>query len=747
MIGYDKLNPMQKKAVDKTEGPVLILAGAGSGKTGALTVRIAHLIEKGVKPWNVMAITFTNKAAKEMRERVNGLVGLGAEDIWVSTFHSSCVRMLRRDADKLGYDRNFSIYDTKDSEKVMKEVFTRLGIGLQDKTFTLKSVMAEISRQKEELISPSEYSQQVGQDFRGARIASCYREYQKKLKQSNAMDFDDLIYLTVLLLQTEPDVLDYYQERFKYIMVDEYQDTNTSQYMLVKMLAKKYKNLCVVGDDDQSIYGWRGANIRNILDFEKDFPGAEVIKLEQNYRSTKTILEAANAIIKNNNERKEKALWTENARGSIIHLHRAENEYEEGKFIAEKIDVLIGRGREYKEFAVLYRTNAQSRAIEEQFMKKSIPYRLCGGTRFYDRREIMDILAYLKLMANPTDDIAFKRVINVPKRGIGDTSVERVADFATENGIAIYQALTRISEIDKLGTRGKKFEEFYNRLENLKCEKGVLPLPKLIEAVAIRTGYYEALELEGTDEAETRKENIEEFISKAAEYAKRVEGAELEGFLEEVALVADIDEYSENENAVVLMTLHSAKGLEFPYVFMTGMEEGMFPSYRSIVTGDEKDVQEERRLCYVGITRAREELFLTHARSRMQNGQTQYNQPARFLMEIPEEVLEQQQKRPTAYTPVSPRKAGGAKNAFNMAGGVGLNKAYGVGTAADSFIPAPKDFSLDFAEGDNVRAPKYGVGKVKAIKPAGADFEIEVEFKAKGTKKFMAKLSKLIKVD
>ncbi|MDD3570394.1 MAG: DNA helicase PcrA [Lachnospiraceae bacterium] len=744
----DMLNEKQREAALQIEGPVLILAGAGSGKTRVLTNRAAYMIQKkGINPWNIMAITFTNKAAKEMRERVNGLVGAGAEDIWVSSFHSSCVRILRRDADKLGYDRNFSIYDTKDSEKLMKDIFTRLNIGLQDKTFPLKSVLAEISRQKEELVSPTQYSQEAGQDFRRARIASCYREYQKRLKQSNAMDFDDLIYLTVLLLQTEPDVLDYYQERFKYIMVDEYQDTNTSQYMLVKMLAKKYKNLCVVGDDDQSIYGWRGANIRNILDFEKDFPGAEVIKLEQNYRSTKTILEAANAVIKNNNERKDKELWTENDRGSIIHLHRAENEYEEGRFIAEKIDVLIGRGREYKEFAVLYRTNAQSRAIEEQFIKKAIPYRLCGGTRFYDRREIMDILAYLKLIANPADDIAFKRIINVPKRGIGDTSVERVAEFAADNDMSIYETLTRINEIDKLGTRGKKFEEFYNRMENLKCEKEVLPLPKLIEAVAIRTGYFESLEIEGTEEAESRKENIEEFISKAADYSKRVENAELEGFLEEVSLVADIDEYSENENAVVLMTLHSAKGLEFPYVFMTGMEEGMFPSYRSITSGDEKDVQEERRLCYVGITMAREELFLTHARSRMQNGQTQYNQPARFLMEIPEDVLEQQQKRPVAYTPVSPRKAGGAKNAFNMAGGIGLNKAYGVGTAVDSFIPSPKDFSLNFEEGDNVRAPKYGIGTVKAIKPAGADFEVEVEFKGKGTKKFMAKLSKLIKVD
>lgn len=745
MIGYDKLNPMQKKAVDTTEGPVLILAGAGSGKTGALTVRVASLIEKGVKPWNIMAITFTNKAAKEMKERIDSLVGSGSEDIWISTFHSSCVKILRREIDKLGYDRNFSIYDTKDAEKVMKDCFTRLGISLQDKTFPLKGVMSEISRAKEELISPSKYSQEAEQDFRKARIASCYREYQKKLKSSNALDFDDLIYNTVLLFQTNPEALEKYQERFKYIMVDEYQDTNTSQYQLIRLLADKYKNLCVVGDDDQSIYGWRGANIRNILDFEKDFPGCEVIKLEQNYRSTKTILEAANSVIKNNDERKDKSLWTENGDGSIIRLHKADNEYDEGKYVADKIENLTGLSRNYKDFAVLYRTNAQSRAIEEAFVKKGIPYRLCGGTRFYDRKEIMDILAYLKLMANPNDDVAFKRIVNVPKRGIGDTSVEKLSNFAQDLEISIYESISSLEDNKNFGPRAKKFEEFYAMIEILKSKKDLLTLPEFIEEVANRTGYFEALDIEGTDEAEGRKENIKEFISKAAEFSNTASNPTLESFLEEVALVADIDDYSDKEEAVVLMTLHSAKGLEFPYVFICGMEEGMFPSYRSIAYGSEKEIQEERRLFYVGITRARKELYLTYARCRMTNGNTQYNQPSRFLNEIPENILEQQ-KRNVVFTPTSPRINARPKAGYNMAGGEGLNKAYGVSVSKPE-IPAPTDFKLNFKEGDSVRAPKYGIGTVKSIKAAGADFEVEVYFKDKGSKKFMARLSKLIKVD
>ncbi len=747
MIGYNELNPMQKKAVDKTEGPVLILAGAGSGKTGALTVRIANIIEKGVKPWNILAITFTNKAAKEMRERVTNLIGKTADDIWISTFHSSCVRILRRDIGKLDFDSTFSIYDTKDQEKAMKDVFAYLNFSIQDKNFPLKGVLSEISRAKEELISPSQYTQEAGQDYRKMKIASCYREYQKRLKRSNALDFDDIIYYTVLLFQLNPDVLEYYQEKFKYILVDEYQDTNTSQYMLVKMLAKKYENLCVVGDDDQSIYGWRGANIRNILDFEKDFPNAEVIKLEQNYRSTKTILKAANAVIGNNAERKVKSLWTENDTGSIIHLHKADNEREEGRYIAEKIETLIERGQEYKDFAILYRTNAQSRALEEQLIRKSIPYRLYGGTRFYDRMEILDILAYLKLMANPADDIAFKRIVNVPKRGIGNASIDKLSYFANEKNISIYESSSRINEVEAIGARGKKFEEFYELIEALKDEKNVLEIPQVIETVAKKSGYYDMLDIEGTEEAQTRKENIEEFISKAAEYARLNEEATFEGFLEEVALVADIDDYKESENAVVLMTLHSAKGLEFPYVFISGLEEGMFPSYRSIASGSEKDIQEERRLCYVGITRARQELFLTHARSRTINGQTQYSPPSRFINEFPPDALEQQSRPRPQFTPASPRTLGGEKNAYKMAGGIGLNRAYGVSTAVDSFIPSPKDFELNFKEGDSVRAPKYGIGVVKAIKGAGADYEVEVAFKDKGTKKFMARLSKLIKVD
>ncbi len=750
MIGFDKLNPMQQKAVLQQEGPVLVLAGAGSGKTGALTVRIAHLLETGVKPWNIMAITFTNKAAREMRERVSALVGSSGDDVWVSTFHSSCVRILRRDIDKMGYDKSFSIYDTDDSQKVMKECFSRLNYSLTDKNFTVKGVLAEISRAKEELISPAEYSSQAQGDFRRTRIAELYREYQKKLKKSNALDFDDLIYTTVMLFQTVPDVLEYYQERFKYIMVDEYQDTNTSQYILVKLLASKYKNLCVVGDDDQSIYGWRGANIRNILDFEKDFPNAVVIKLEQNYRSTKTILKAANAVIKNNDERKDKALWTENEEGSIIHRYQADNEFDEGRFIADKINEYIFKGFEYKDFAVLYRTNAQSRAVEEQFVRKNIPYRLFGGTKFYDRKEIKDIHSYLKVLANPNDDIAIRRILNIPKRGIGDASAEKVAAFAADNGLSFFEAVSRIDEVPDISRSIKNFKAFYSLISGLIEEKGVQPVSELIDIVAHRSGYIDALELEGTEEAQGRIENIEEFVSKAAEYEKNNYDVTLEGFLEEIALVADVDSYEGDENTVVLMTLHSAKGLEFPVVFIAGMEEGMFPSYRSIANGDEKEVQEERRLCYVGITRARQELFLTNAKTRMMHGITQYNLPSRFLNEIPPHILEQKKtdykdKYGFESKPKAPAKD--RPKSFTSFGGVSMGSAYGIGKQEEKSIPAPKNVTLSFGVGDNVRAPKYGIGTVKSIKPAGADFEVEVSFPQKGTKKFMAGLSKLIKTE
>ena len=746
MIGYAGLNPRQKQAVDQTEGPVLVLAGAGSGKTGALTVRIAHLLEQGVRPYQILAITFTNKAAREMRERVDALVGSAAKDIWISTFHSTCVKILRREIEALGYDRAFSIYDSKDMERAMKDVFHRLNFSLQDKTFPLKGVLSEIGRAKEELIFPSEYASQAQNDFRKTKIAACYREYQRKLKAANALDFDDLICQTVLLFQTVSEVLEKYQERFRYILVDEYQDTNTSQYVLVHLLAQKYQNLCVVGDDDQSIYGWRGANIRNILDFEKDFPGAKVVKLEQNYRSTKTILSAANAVIAHNSERKEKSLWTENAQGPKIHLHRAENEGEEARFVAGKIESLQQKGRPYGDMAVLYRTNAQSRALEEQMIRRSIPYRLCGGTRFYDRKEIMDLLGYLKLLANPADDMAFQRIINTPKRGIGEATVEKLAAFGAEREMSLFAALDHLEEAG-LSNRAKKLGEFQALFTSLKEQSQQLPLAEVLELVAQKSGYYEALELEGTEEAEGRKENIGEFISKAAEFQEKNPDGTLEDFLEEISLVADVDDYDEGEQAVVLMTLHSAKGLEFPVVFLCGMEEGLFPGYRAIVSGEEKDVQEERRLCYVGITRAKEELYLTYARCRMQNGQTVYNLPSRFLDEIPAELTEVQGRSKPTFMPTSPRLNAGRKTGYVMGGGLGLNAAYGVKAPQETKIPAPENFVPAFTVGDSVRAPKYGVGTVKAIRPAGADYEVEVAFTGKGTKKFMAKLSKLIKVE
>lgn len=744
MIGFDRLNDMQKKAVLQTEGAVLVLAGAGSGKTGALTVRIAHLIEKGVKPWNILAITFTNKAAKEMSERVNKLIGDKAKDIWVSTFHSTCVRILRRDIDKIGYSRDFSIYDTDDQEKMMKEVFKRLNFSITDKTFTVKGALAEISKQKEELISWEDYEAKTDKDIRKVKFAKAYRIYQTLLKENNALDFDDLIYKTVQLFKTDTDVLDYYQEKFKYIMVDEYQDTNTSQYEFVRLLSAKYKNICVVGDDDQSIYGWRGANIRNILDFEKDFEDTVVIKLEQNYRSTKTILNAANSVIKNNTTRKDKTLWTENDRGSIIHIKRADNEYDEARFVGDKINELILKGdRKYKDFAVLYRTNAQSRAIEDYFVKKSIPYRLLGGIRFYERKEIKDVLSYLKVLSNPADTIAIKRIINVPKRGLGDASIEKVENFANENNMSFYEALSHIDEITELKTRAKKFKEFYEVMTEIEKDANELSVSELIESVLNKTGYVQLLQDEGTDEALSRIENIDEFVSKAVEYEKSTDEPSLREFLEDIALVADIDNYEPDEDTVVLMTMHSAKGLEFPYVFIVGMEEGMFPTYRVMQYGTNEDMEEERRLCYVAITRAKEELFITQAKSRMQHGITQYNAPSRFLKEIPAELIEIPVKPQLSevgdYIRKSEMRIKPVFTKPNPYGGIAKKPQ----TAG---IPSPKNVTLDYEVGDKVRAPKYGIGTVEKITPGGADFEVTVSFKDKGVKKFMAGLSKLKKV-
>lgn len=754
MIGFDQLNEMQQKAVLQKEGPVLVLAGAGSGKTGALTVRIAHLLETGVKPWNILAITFTNKAAKEMKERVYKLVEEAAQDIWISTFHATCVRILRREIHHLDYEGQFSIYDANDQEKLMREVFKQLDYSTTDKSFSVKGAMSIISSLKEEMVSWEDYIKTSDpSDLKASRIAKVYRAYQKRLKENNALDFDDLIYKTVILFRNHPDVLEKYQDRFQYIMVDEYQDTNTSQYELVYMLATKYKNLCVVGDDDQSIYGWRGANIRNILEFEKDFADTVVIKLEQNYRSTKKILEAANSVIHNNQTRKDKSLWTENDSGSILHIYKAENEYDEARFVAERTQEIVNEGRSYSDVAVLYRTNAQSRAVEDQFVKKNIPYRLFGGVRFYERKEISDVLSYLKVLSNPADTIALRRIINVPRRGIGETSIDRLVAFAEENNLTLFDALSRLDEITELKTRASKFRDFYEIIMGLQNEAATLSAAELIDAVVKRSGYFQSLMTEGTEEALSRIQNIDEFVNKAVEYDKTNPEGDLAGFLEEIALVADIDSYEAGDDKVVLMTLHSAKGLEFPYVHMIGMEEGMFPSFRAVMYGGEKDIEEERRLCYVGITRAREELFLTHAKTRMQHGITQYNPPSRFLKEIPHDLVDM----PTREVSDMAKKYAMRDN-MKLAPittlkqpNVGIRgRERANGSMASSLgtkqMPAPKDFVLDYKEGDKVRAPKYGIGVVKSIQNGGADFEVEVSFGEKGTKKFMAKLSKLIKV-
>ncbi len=742
MINFEQLNNMQQKAVLQIDGPVLVLAGAGSGKTGALTVRIAHMIEQGICPWNIFAITFTNKAAKEMRERVNTLVGEDAKDVWVSTFHSTCVRILRSEIHHLDFNRHFSIYDSDDQDKLLKDCFKKLNFDLSDKMYSIKFAKVMISKQKEELISWEEYAKNVDKNnLKEVKTAKVYQIYQSMLKENNALDFDDLIYKTVLLFQQHPEVLEKYQNRFRYIMVDEYQDTNTAQYMFVKLLAEKYQNICVVGDDDQSIYGWRGANIRNILEFERDFKDTKIIKLEQNYRSTKTILESANAVIHNNITRRSKTLWTENEKGNKICLYKAENEYDESRFISEKIENLKKQGKSYNEIAVLYRNNSQSLTIEDQLIKKSIPYRLFGGLRFYERKEIKDVICYLKVLSNPADTVAISRIINVPKRGIGDTSIEKINTFVIENNMTFYEALAHLEEMPELKTRAKRFQEFYELIEKLREDAQMLSVVDLIDSILKRSGYLQSLQEEATDDAFDRIENINELISKAAEYEKQNPDGGLSGFLEDIALVADIDNYNEDDGNVALMTLHTAKGLEFNYVFMIGMEERIFPSYNSVMYGGTKEIEEERRLCYVGITRAKQELFLSYTKTRMQHGMTQRNTPSRFLNELPKELLE---------IPVRPMSAAAKEYALKTKMRIKPTftrpNPYGMAKPKTD-LPSPKNIVLDFKEGDKVRAPKYGIGTVKSILPGGADFEVEVSFGAKGVKKFMAGLSKLKKVE
>lgn len=745
MNTYDSLNEQQKLGVFTTEGPVLILAGAGSGKTRVLTHRVAYLIEeKGVAPYHIMAITFTNKAAGEMRERIDSMIGMGSESIWVSTFHSSCVRILRRFADRLGYANSFTIYDTDDSKTLMKDICKRLEI--DTKIYKEKTFLNVISSAKNELISPEEFAQNAAGDFNKTRQAQVYREYQARLKANNAMDFDDLIMKTVELLKFDTEVRNFYQEKFHYIMVDEYQDTNTAQFELVRLLASGRENLCVVGDDDQSIYKFRGANIYNILNFEKHYPNATVIKLEQNYRSTANILNAANGVIANNQGRKEKRLWTEAGDGEKIYFQQFESAYEEADFIARDIAARVRRGEyQYGDCAILYRTNGQSRMLEEKLIMSGIPYKIVGGVNFYARREVKDLLSYMKVVDNAQDDLAVQRIINVPKRGIGATSIGKASDYAYHMGLNLFEALEKADEIPTLGRAAGKiapFVELIHHFRNVCANEGVAAL---LQEIIDETGYVEELKLEGTDEAKARIENIDELITKVVSYEQEAEEPSLSGFLEEVALVADIDSLADDGSYVVLMTLHSAKGLEFPNVYLSGMEDGLFPSYMSITADNsEEEIEEERRLCYVGITRAKQHLSITGARMRMIRGETQFHGISRFVKEIPQELIQGNTWEPKprdeflGERPISNRQK--------------MQKMKKTPLAAQTY-QAAKDFgtkiqknSLDYGEGDRVKHIKFGEGTVVQINDGGRDFEVTVEFDGVGRKKMFASFAKLQKV-
>ena len=734
----DSLNPQQQEAVLQTEGPVLILAGAGSGKTRVLTHRIAYLIEEQeVNPWNIMAITFTNKAAGEMRERVDKIVGYGSESVWVSTFHSSCVRILRRHIDQIGYTGNFTIYDTDDQKSVMKDICRRLQI--DTKVYKERALLNAISRAKDELMGPDEFLRNSSGDIHEQRIAKVYREYQEQLHKNNALDFDDLIMKTVELFRACPDVLDQYQERFRYIMVDEYQDTNTAQFQLISLLAAKYRNLCVVGDDDQSIYKFRGANIGNILGFERVFEEAVVIRLEQNYRSTKNILQAANEVIRNNMERKKKTLWTENKEGSLVHFKQFLNGYEEAEYVAGKISKDVRTGKcNYSDCAILYRTNAQSRMFEEKFLMANIPYKIVGGINFYARKEIKDLLAYLKTVDNAVDDLAVRRIINIPKRGIGATSIVRVEEHAQKRGLSFYDALREADEIEKIGRAASKIAPFVTFIQSLRSKVGYISVSDLLDEIIEETGYVKELEAEDTDEARARIENIDELISKVVAYEEDTQHPTLSGFLEEVALVADIDTVDENQDRVLLMTLHSAKGLEFPYVYMTGMEDGIFPSYMTISADDPGELEEERRLCYVGITRAMQELTLTSAQMRMIRGENQFNKVSRFVREIPRELvdIDRDIKERTTSNIEIPQNNTYAK----------MKQAFRAKTFEPQQFTVKKTGALGYDIGDRVRHMKFGAGTVENIVDGGRDYEVTVNFDQYGVKKMFAGFAKLKKI-
>ena len=808
---YDTLNEQQKEAVFHTEGPVLILAGAGSGKTRVLTHRIAYLIDRcSVNPWNIMAITFTNKAAGEMRERVDNIVGYGAESIWVTTFHSSCVRMLRRYIDRLGYDNNFTIYDTDDQKTVMKDICKRLEI--DTKMLKERTILSAISSAKNECISPTEFELNAAGDFTAQKISKVYGEYQRTLKKNNALDFDDLLVKAVELFRTCPDVLEYYQDRFRYIMVDEYQDTNTVQFEYIRLLSAKYRNLCVVGDDDQSIYKFRGANIRNILDFEKVYPEAKVIKLEQNYRSTQNVLDAANQVIRNNIGRKEKALWTNKGAGNAIHFRQFETAYDEAEYITEDIRRKKREATaDYGACAVLFRTNAQARLLEERFVVAGIPYDVVGGVNFYARKEIKDLLAYLKTIDNGKDDVAVKRIINIPRRGIGAATIARVQSHADERQISFYDALREADQIMAIGKSAAKLQPFVTLIQGFRGKLEYYGLQELLQDIIDTTGYVKALEESGEEDAENRIENIDELMNKVIAYEDSHEEPSLSGFLEEVALVADIDNVSDDDNRVLLMTLHSAKGLEFPHVYLAGMEDGVFPSYMTITADDPLEIEEERRLAYVGITRAREDLTLTCARARMVRGETQYNMVSRFVREIQEELLDHKppvvKKRGwedysndtsvRSHFREKPfggdfsgfggdsggrksseggfgggRKISAMGSASGLGGGVGVTRPVndprlrpkaivtprrteeenrpfftkGAASGVSLSKGAPVGERPDYEVSDRVRHVKYGEGTVRNIEEGVRDYQVTVEFDGAGTKVMYAAFAKLKKV-
>ncbi len=724
------LNERQKEAVKLTEGPVLIMAGAGSGKTRVLTHRIAYLLaEKQVAPWNILAITFTNKAAREMKERIEGLLGPGAEDIWIATFHSMCVRILRRDIDRIGINRNFSILDSSDQLSVIKSILKERNI--DPKKYDPRAILGSISSAKNELIKPEEYAKTAGGAWEQI-VSDVYTDYQKKLLKNQSLDFDDLIMSTIQLFQRVPEVLEYYQRKFQYIHVDEYQDTNRAQYMLVKMLAARFQNLCVVGDSDQSIYRWRGADIANILSFEKDYPNANVILLEQNYRSTKRILQAANEVIKNNVNRKPKNLWTENPEGQKITYYRAESETGEAQFVAGKIQELVQSGkRKYSDIAILYRTNAQSRVMEEVLLKSNIDYTIVGGIKFYDRKEIKDILAYLRVVANPDDDISLERIINVPKRGVGATSVQRIQEYATEHGLSMFQAIEEIEQIGVSARVVNALTSFRDMIRNFNAMQDYLSVTELTEELLEKTGYREMLESEKTLEAQSRLENIDEFLSVTQSFEKQSEDKSLVAFLTDLALIADIDQLDNEEettkDAVVLMTLHSAKGLEFPVVFLIGMEEGVFPHSRSLM--EEAEMEEERRLAYVGITRAEEELYITNAEMRTLFGRTNMNPESRFIDEIPDDLIEnvsvQKKNTRTFARRTTPNIRPSSKPTLTKTGGD----------------------AVDWAVGDKAEHKKWGIGTVVSVKGSGEDKELDIAFPSPvGIKRLLAKFAPIEKV-